>query len=96
VATGRPRDLTATGDGLTKVSVRSERSSLHAAETPLPAVQKRLLSDGYAVYFSTDPSPTVTAILAAIDASGDRLVDLRVERPSLEERFMEITTGGNA
>jgi ABC-2 type transport system ATP-binding protein len=96
VATGRPRDLTATGDGLTKVSVRSERSCLHEEDVALPAVQKRLLADGYAVYFSTDPSPTVTAILAAIDASGDRLIDLRVERPSLEERFLEITTGGTA
>jgi len=33
----------------------------------------------------------VTAILAYLEAQGDVLVDLRVERPSLEERFLEIT-----
>ena len=96
VATGRPRDLTATGDGLTKVSVRSERSVLHDSDIGLPAVRQRLLSDGYAVCYSTDPSPTVTAILAALENRGDRLIDLRVERPSLEERFLEITTGVTA
>ena len=45
----------------------------------------------YVVYFSTDIAPTVTAIIAHVEASSDALVDLRVERPSLEERFLEIT-----
>ena len=34
----------------------------------------------------------VAAILAHLDTQGDKLIDLRVERPSLEERFLEITT----
>ena len=29
-------------------------------------------------------------------AQGDKLIDLRVERPSLEERFLEITEPGGA
>jgi len=29
-----------------------------------------------------------------VSAQGDKLVDLRVERPSLEERFLEITNSG--
>jgi hypothetical protein len=35
----------------------------------------------------------VAAIIAFIEASGDRLIDLRVERPTLEERFLELTNG---
>ena len=45
-------------------------------------------------HYSTDPGPTVAAILAYVSAQGDKLVDLRVERPSLEERFLEITNSG--
>ena len=91
VATGTPPQLTATGAGLTKISVRTEASCLAQNGTAFPAVSQQALKDDYAVYYSTDPGPTVSAILAYLNAQGDRLVDLRVERPSLEERFLEIT-----
>jgi hypothetical protein len=29
-----------------------------------------------------------------VEAENDTLIDLRVERPSLEERFLELTTPG--
>ena len=94
VATGTPRELTATGSGLTKVSVRTEESCLMQSDDPLPAVHQSLVKEDYAIYYSTDPGPTVAAILDTIRAHGDKLIDLRVERPSLEERFLEITVGG--
>ena len=94
VATGTPRELTAAGAGLTKVSVRTEQSALSAAEQTFPAVEQTAVKEDYAVYFTTDPGPTVSAILAYIQAQDDRLIDLRVERPSLEERFLEITDKG--
>jgi ABC-2 type transport system ATP-binding protein len=52
------------------------------------------MKDEYHVYYSTDIGPTVQAIIAHIEGRGDKLVDLRVERPSLEERFLEITNVG--
>ena len=92
VAEGTPNELTATGASLTKVSVRTENACLsNDSTTVFPAVSRHTLNDEYAVYYSTDPGPTVSAILAHITAQGDRLIDLRVERPSLEERFLEIT-----
>jgi ABC-2 type transport system ATP-binding protein len=93
-ATGTPRELTATGSGLTKVSVRTENSSLHQNPHPFPAVETQLVRDEYAVYYTRDPGPVVTAVLEAIIGQGDRLIDLRVERPTLEERFLEITSHG--
>jgi len=96
VATGTPRELTATGAGLTKISVRTEGVSLSEAHDALPAVEQEAFQDEYSVYYSTDPGPTVSAIIAAIETSGDTLIDLRVERPSLEERFLEITGKGGA
>jgi ABC-2 type transport system ATP-binding protein len=48
--------------------------------------------DDYAVFYTADPGPTVAAIIGHIASRGDALVDLRVERPSLEERFLEIAS----
>lgn len=94
VATGTPRELTAAGSGLTKVSVRSERDILRREDRQFPAVRQQMSKDDYAVYFSADPGPTVTGILDYLRQEGDSLIDLRVERPSLEERFLEITHNG--
>jgi ABC-2 type transport system ATP-binding protein len=59
----------------------------------IPAVSQSLIKDEYAIYFSTDIGRTVSAVIENIEAEGDRLIDLRVERPSLEDRFLEITSG---
>ena len=91
-ATGTPREITATGAGYTKVSARTDHSVLHHNGTPFPGVDRHLIEEEYAVYFSTDPGATVTALLQHIKTEGDTLIDLRVERPSLEERFLEITS----
>jgi ABC-2 type transport system ATP-binding protein len=51
--------------------------------------------DGYTIFFSRSPGETVTALLREVDRRGDKLVDLRVERPSLEERFLQLTRQGD-
>ncbi len=94
--TGTPREITAAGASWTKVSVRSERGCLAKNVVVFPAVERRLEQEEYTVFFSTDPGPTVSAIIAYIDGQADRLIDLRVERPTLEERFLEITHDGGA
>ena len=96
VATGSPMELTATGEGFSKISVRTTQSVLATNGYPFPAVTQRSVKDEYVTYYSTDPAPTASAILAYIEERGDKLIDLRVERPSLEERFLEITTNGGA
>jgi ABC-2 type transport system ATP-binding protein len=95
-ATGTPLELTATGAGLTKVSVRTKGPSLSDPDVTFPAVSQHVSQDEYSIYFSTDIGPTVSAIIAYIEAHKDTLIDLRVERPSLEDRFLEITTTGGA
>ena len=94
VATGSPMEITSTGADLTKVSVRSQASILLKDGQQIPAVSQSLVKDEYAVYFSTDIGRTVGAIIERIEAGGDNLIDLRVERPSLEDRFLEITNTG--
>jgi ABC-2 type transport system ATP-binding protein len=89
---GTPMEITATGAGLTKVSVRTRGTSLAEPGLTFPAVSQQVAKDEYHIYFSTDIGPTVTAIIAHVEAQADTLLDLRVERPSLEDRFLEITS----
>jgi len=95
-AMGTPMELTATGAGLTKVSVRTDTGCLGQPGTTFPAVQQAQTRDDYYIYFSTDIGPTVAALITYITAQNDSLVDLRVERPTLEDRFLEITAKGGA
>jgi ABC-2 type transport system ATP-binding protein len=93
---GTPMEITATGAGLTKVSVRTGASSLSEPGLTFPAVSQQVAKDEYNIYFSTDIGPTVAAIIAYVEAREDTLIDLRVERPSLEDRFLEITSAGDS
>jgi ABC-2 type transport system ATP-binding protein len=93
---GTPMGITATGAGLTKVSVRTKDSSLSDPAFNFPSVEQRLSKDGYEIMYSTDIGPTVSSVISQIDSQGDTLIDLRVERPSLEDRFLEITNHSNS
>ena len=91
VTTGTPREITATGAGLTKISVRVEGSSLSKLNIKFPGVMQSISIDEYMIYYSTDLGLTVSALIEYISKQKDELIDLRVERPSLEDRFLEIT-----
>ena len=95
-ATGSPTQLTAAGSGLVKISVSSETASLVNHVSHFPGVSQQITKDEYVIYYSTDAGETVPAILETLKMHGDRLVDLRVERPSLEDRFLEITQPGQS
>jgi ABC-2 type transport system ATP-binding protein len=95
-AAGTPTQLTATGSGLVKISVSSDSSSLASNSIEFPAVAQQSNKGEYMIYYSSDAGETVPAILEFIKLSGDHLVDLRVERPSLEDRFLEITQSESA
>ncbi len=91
---GTPMEITATGSGLTKISVRTLNSCLSFQNIAFPGVSQDTEKDDYRIYYSSETGPTVSAIIAFIDSQEDTLIDLRVERPSLEDRFLEITKNG--
>ena len=94
-AIGSPLQITSTGAGLSKISVNTRNGCLKQAQ-PFPAVQQYSTKEEYQVYYSTDIGSTVSAILGFIQSQNDQVIDLRVERPSLEDRFLEITREGTA
>ena len=92
VKIGTPMEITATGAGLTKISVRTQDNSLSSIH--LPGVNQQIFKDDYYIFFSSNIGMTLSAIISHLDANQDQLVDLRVQRPSLEERFLEMTGKG--
>jgi ABC-2 type transport system ATP-binding protein len=91
VASGTPLEITASGAGLTKVSVHTRDQLLLLNGTTFPAVSQHSVKEPYAIYFSTDIGKTVAALIQYVQEHHDELIDLRVERPSLEDRFLELT-----
>jgi len=89
-----PMAITATGAAFTKVSISTRQSILLNNHHSIPAVGQQMVKDQYTIYFSTDIGQTVAALINTVEKDGDTLLDLRVERPSLEDRFLEITNGG--
>ncbi|MBT3321662.1 MAG: ABC transporter ATP-binding protein [Anaerolineae bacterium] len=90
---GTPTEITATGAGLTKISVYTSNKSLAKHSPTFPAVQRASAKDDYHIFFSNDIGATVGEIIKYLEENADPLIDLRVERPSLEDRFLEITNG---
>lgn len=89
ITLGTPAQVTAAGSRETKITIHTEKGSLlPGRDTPHARfVAER---DGYGVWASARVSQAVPALLKYIEENGDNVIDLRVERPSLEERFLEI------
>lgn len=86
---GTPAQVTAAGSANTKITIQTVRSSLLPGKDSGYArfINSR---DGYGVWMAQNVSRAVMELLGQVEAHGDEVIDLRVERPSLEERFMEI------
>ena len=95
VAVASPAELTTSGQGWSTVSVRTTDGTFVGADVTLPGVQEIIADGEYTRWLSDDPAATVTAVLAALERTTDELIDLRIERPSLEERFLELTSTGS-
>jgi ABC-type multidrug transport system, ATPase component len=89
-ATGTPAQITAAGSRDTRITLRTGSGRL-----PEVSGGARFLGmqEEYGVWMCPDAAATILAILNQINTSGDTVEDLRVERPSLEERFLELVEG---
>lgn len=96
VTVGTPLEITATGAGLTKISVRTEKGCLNQPGPAIPGVVQAHVKDDYMIFFTQSVSASLPPIITHLDRLGDPLIDLRVERPTLEDRFLEITGMGGA
>ena len=91
---GTPEQITAQGSAGTRITVRTRHGSLLRQGSIQGAIY-RGETEGFAQWLCTDTSPAVMELLSAAMAENDPVEDLRVERPSLEERLLEMLEGGN-
>jgi len=90
VAIGDPKELTSMGSKLSKISVKTSNNCLSNTETIFKDMQVDKKNQEYFVYYSPSPGVDVSKIIKYIESKQDILIDLRIERPSLEERFLEL------
>lgn len=89
---GTAEQITAAGRGDTRITVRTRDGSLIGQGGATQAVFQRE-SEGFAQWLCRDTAPAVMELLSVAIAAEDDVEDLRVERPSLEERFLELVSG---
>ncbi len=92
VAQGSPNDIITSGDSRVRIHVKTQGSSLETLQ--LQEATRSEDVEGYAVFDTEDIEGAVSHILSCIKEHQDKLLDLRVERPSLEDRFINITKQG--
>lgn len=91
--TGTPAQITSAGHSETKITLSTKRNCLLPGKDTANA---RFLSqsDNYGIWLCRDTAAAVMELLGKVQESGDAVEDLRVERPTLEERFLELVEGG--
>ena len=89
-AEGSPAEITSTGSSLSKISIRSEMQVIMDSAGSIPGIETFHKDGDYSVLVSNDIGKSISEILERLKTGGDSLIDLRIERPSLEERFVEI------
>ncbi len=89
---GTPEQVTSAGNKDTRILLRTSKGALLPGED-INGASFIKEKDGYLEWKSRDVAPSVFEILRRVQDSGDTVEDLRVERPSLEERFLELVEG---
>ncbi|MBU3144029.1 ABC transporter ATP-binding protein [Clostridium sp. CF012] len=89
IESGSPRDIITSGKDLIKIYVKTKNNSI-ASLNPVQAfkIDKK---DEYMIFHCKDIEELLQKILEHTKANNDKLLDLKVERASLEERFIDIT-----
>jgi ABC-2 type transport system ATP-binding protein len=93
VTLGTPAEVTAESLSETRITIRTRKGSLLPGRN---AGVARFVSsnEGYGIWLCRDVADSVMKLLQMAKDAGDIVEDLRVERPSLEERFLELVNGG--
>jgi ABC-2 type transport system ATP-binding protein len=92
---GTPEQVTAASKAETRITLRTRHGSL-LGQGRIEKASFIGKSEGFAHWLCTDTASAVMELLAEAIHADDFVEDLRVERPSLEERFLEMVEGRDA
>ncbi len=92
---GTPEQVTSAGSAQTRVTIKTAKGTL-LCQGNVRYARFMKNTDDYALWLCSDTANAVMELLRAAMDAGDTVEDLRVERPTLEERFIEIVVGGKS
>jgi ABC-2 type transport system ATP-binding protein len=90
VALDSPDGLVRSFGGAARIHFLTDGLSLEAVRA-LPAVEEAATHDGVFEVVSTDPQPSLIALLGTAERAGAELQELTVQRPSLDDVFLAVT-----
>ena len=90
---GSPAQITSSGKSETRITLRTKNDCLLPGSDTISA---RFLkqNENYGIWLCKDTVAAVMELLEEVRQRDDSVEDLRVERPSLEEKFLEFIEGG--
>jgi ABC-2 type transport system ATP-binding protein len=91
IAMGKPDDLIAASKATLRVTVQAARPLDTGRMSALATVQHADVNNGRAVLKTANVSQTIIDVVRALDETGNELIDLQINRPSLEDVFIELT-----
>jgi ABC-2 type transport system ATP-binding protein len=93
VASGTPQQLIDSSRGFSHIDIHTSSPVDLSLGASIPGVTHAIpRGDGWRL--STEsPAQTVSALVAKLQADGNELLDLRVQKPTLEDLFIDLTGG---
>ncbi|MDW2799935.1 ABC transporter ATP-binding protein [Clostridium boliviensis] len=91
--TGTPFDVTAASKRDSRIAIRTDRNSL-SSKCKIEGATFFGEKDRYSIWACSDSALAIGALMQRVKEANDSVIDLRVERPSLEESFLELVSGG--
>lgn len=89
---GSPRELTASADIQSRVIIKTRENCLKDYQN-ISVAQPVKLEDEYISFACYDASELLMELLVIIQKNSDAVVDLRVERASIEDLFLSVSGG---
>jgi ABC-2 type transport system ATP-binding protein len=94
VASGGTRELMAGSSALPSVFVGASRPIDPSVLSPLAGIEDLSCEGATARFRTTDVNRTVAALVNILDAHGIEMTELHVQKASLEDVFLELTSAG--
>lgn len=91
IATGTVAELIARSSALPRIRLRTTRPLPPALLAELPKTSLISQDDAVCRLSAPEPNTTIAALVTGLQREGIEIVDLQVERASLEDVFLEIT-----
>lgn len=91
VAIGTPEELISASTALSTVVVRTGRPLAAAQVSGIAAVTNSQWLDGQWRLTSSAVTHTILSLVHVVESESNELIDLQIHRPTLEDRFLELT-----